>query len=279
LSNQRQRQLAEVVVKSLLRAQATLETLTSRTGNFIAGLSLGLLDNRALGRLTIAAYDQRGTYAFSSISDWEESWFERDLPAPPVRILVGAAGSGREVNYLEEVGYHVVAFEPAINFVQNANRAGLLRQPMHVGSYQDLLDNSSDLSRSLALEPPFDAVLLGWGSLTHVPGQPTRTELLRRLRRLCPHGPLLASFWLKEGAAQPTRPKTRKMGERLAAMLGGNAQHAEMDVVSGRTGYAHWFTEAELLELARDSGYFLKTGTATIDSTTYPHVTLWPVQE
>lgn len=248
-----------------------------RAGNFLSGLAVGLLDDTALVRLTISSYDRRGTYSAGPIKDWEVEWFARDLPPPPARILVGAAGSGREVSHLEEQGYQIVAFEPAPRFVANVNQAGQHRQPMLLGSYEDLLDPSSELSRSLLAEPPFEAILLGWGSITHLPGQARRREVFRRLRTFCPHGPLLASFVLASGNSAPGRSRARTAGHRLATLLGGRAADSPTDGVSGRHGYAHWFNEGELADLAEGSGYRIANLSASAVS--YPHATFVPTQD
>jgi hypothetical protein len=278
LKARQDRNAGERLVRSLLWVQGHLETFTGRTGNFLTGLSLGLLDHSALGRLTIAAYDRRGTYEAQTIADWEARWFKRDLPPPPARILIGAAGSGREVQHLERYGYEVTAFEPAAQYVRNANASGLLRHPMLLGRYEDLLDDTSTLSAGLAALAPFDAVLLGWGSLSHVPGAEARITIMTQFRRLAPDGPLLISFQLPASANAPSLPRAREAGVKVARLFGGGGQADPLDGMSGRAGYHHWFTEPELVALATEISCFLKTGATTIDTAGFPHATLWPEQ-
>ncbi len=265
----------ERLIATLLRVQGALETLSVRTGNFISGLSLGLLDDAALGRLTVSAYDRRGEYGADAIFDWEVEWFERDLPALPARILVGAAGSGREVRFLEERGYSVIGFEPARSFVDNANRIGHLKCEILHGSYEDVTNSTSPLMKRLGSMPQFDAVVLGWGSLMHVPGLALRSEVLTGLRGLCPHGPLLASFWLADGLPGPPRSKARLAGRKVAQLFGGSGEQSAADGVSGRFGYHHKFTEEEIERLAEESGCRLKESVSTL-AAIYPHVTFWP---
>ncbi len=269
---------AELILVTLLRGQGALELFSARAGNFLSGLALGLLDDSALVRLTISSYDRRGTYNAQQIRDWEVDWFAADLPSPPARLLVGAAGSGREVAHLEEQGYEVFAFEPASRYVQNANQTSRLGRPMLEGSYDDLLDQSSLLQQRLSAERSFDGILLGWGSITHVPGQDRRIAMFKKLRLLCPRGPLLASFCLAQGRTQPGLSRARNAGLRVARLLGGSGDDPSMDGISGSHGYAHWFTDEELQELAAESGYRLKNQVLAT-AFPYPHATFLPAQD
>src|SRR5438874_1613250 len=58
-------------------------------------------------------YDPRSSDFLDFLFPWEKETIERFFPAPPARVLVGAAGSGREAFALSERGYEVVAFEPS----------------------------------------------------------------------------------------------------------------------------------------------------------------------
>lgn len=278
MTQRRHKSPAERILATLLRGQGALELLSARAGNFLSGLALGLLDDAALVRLTISSYDRRGTYNAQQIREWEVEWFEADLPPAPARLLVGAAGSGREVAHLEAQGYDVLAFEPAHRYVCNANLTGGLGRPMLEGSYDDLLDQASPLYQQLSSSSPFDAILLGWGSITHVPGQDRRIAMFRELRALCPSGPLLASFCLAQGRTQPGLSRARNAGLRVARVLGGRGDDPSMDGISGSHGYAHWFTDEELQGLATESGYGLKEA-VLVTAFPYPHATFLPAQQ
>ena len=255
---------------------------------FLGGAMTGYMDTRALGDLTTAAYDARGDYLREGLFAWERAWFEESL-APleatkDPRILIGGMGTGREVSYFLERGWSAAAFDPSPRLVAVAKerfaeepRCRVLRC-----SYEELpqLDK-------LALEPPFDAVLLGWGSLTHVPSAAARIRLLEGLRALCPAGPVLASFW-KSDPALMSQGRAFAAGRKAARLLGGrfpsgdDLRFEEMgsrSSVAPHAGYVHFFCEGEIRELAARSGYAIEVLRMGMDGEQeYPHATLRPIR-
>ena len=77
--------------------------------------------------------------------------------------------------------------------------------------YAALVDAVLDGAPTLA-EPlvgrPYAAIVLGWGSLTHVLDPSARRRLLRACDRLCPTGPIVASAWII--SALPAQKQTRQ---------------------------------------------------------------------
>ena len=72
--------------------------------------------------------------------EWEEKWFSSDLPPPPARILLGGAGSGREIRHLARHEYRIVAFDPVHSFVRHG-RSRLQSDQCEAfltGSFEDL---------------------------------------------------------------------------------------------------------------------------------------------
>jgi hypothetical protein len=134
------------------------------------------------------------------------------------RILLGGAGGGREARALVDRGYRVVAFDPCTALFDSlrASLAGHLGSSAHVATYDDLpdaIEGRGPLARAVA-EGPFDAVILGWGSLSHVLDADRRSALFSALATLCPSGPWIATF-------VPVAPQGRRAGraERLAMRL------------------------------------------------------------
>src|SRR5204863_8381274 len=76
---------------------------------------LAVASDRTLDRFNDLAYASASDYDPESSSfraylfPWEERVVERFFPAPPARVLVGGAGSGREAFALVERGYEVTA--------------------------------------------------------------------------------------------------------------------------------------------------------------------------
>ena len=59
------------------------------------------------------AYHPGSSRYRDALHPWEETVVGSHFPAPPSRVLIGAAGGGREAFALARRGYAVVAFEPS----------------------------------------------------------------------------------------------------------------------------------------------------------------------
>ncbi len=176
---------------------------------------LGVLLRRALSvdekqALSIALYENsfNPDNDFAGLYAWEEKWFSRRLPKPPSRLLVGAAGCGREAKVLEGRGYSVVALEPSPRAAERCRRTLDRASTVVQGSYQDLIAAAfgrSDSRFALGSNDRFDAVILGWGSLGHVLRAEDRLRLLSACDALCPTGPILFSLFQPAESARPER--------------------------------------------------------------------------
>jgi len=211
----------------------------------------------------------------TTLFDWERRWFERRLPAAPARILVGAAGAGREAVALVKMGYRVDAFEPAVRpAARCAQRLGDGAEVV-AARFEDLsravLDGDGDL---WVARRRYDAVLLGWGGLTHVLDPDERVRIVAACARLAPEGPILASFWFRGGA-----PAGRSRGLQLGmavgrgvrALRGLPAPAHEPLRFAGRYGFGHSFTHEEIEALARGAGRVVEWG--DLKRAGYPHAT------
>ena len=152
------------------------------------------------------AYGNQDAYRLGSsifrtgLFPWEARAIGRHFPPPPAHVLIGAAGGGREALALVERGYRVTAFEPskplAASMRERISRATQLAA--FVGRYQDLpfvtsLDASPERV-DLRTWAPFDAVILGWASLSHLRADVECVAALRELAALT-NGPLLVSYF------------------------------------------------------------------------------------
>lgn len=228
---------------------------------FADGLALGLLSEAGRVRLTTALYSGRGKPLKVELFDWEHEWFVQDLPAAPAKILVGGAGAGRELLWLRGRGYNATGFDPA----SDSRTSDLLQ-----ASYEDLVADGSESLTELQRSGPYDAILLGWGSYTHISSAAARGELLVRLRELS-QGPVLLSFWSQDFGKRPGRAKD--VGFKLGRLLGDGAPaDLSADSVYSHCGYCHRFSKAELRKLAREAGYHIEFR----ESSTYPHATMFP---
>lgn len=184
---------------------------------------------------------------------WETQWFERRLPPAPARLLVGAAGSGREALALARLGYGVHAFEPSVSAFEIC-RARLGSDRVDRASYEDLIATIlHDRSTSLRIQRDarFDAVLLGWGSFGHVLREADRLELLRACDRIAPGGPILLSIFeasskavvtdtyytpwggfLARPTAEELERHARALNRKLTVSLGSPTSYATLIAVA-----------------------------------------------
>lgn len=243
---------------------------------------MGCLDPRQLGRLTLAMYHDHPSTSWrvdKPLNDWEEAWFRADLPSPPAKILVGGAGKGREARALHEWEHRITAFDPVEAYIKQAPSipgVTFLR-----GSYENLAAPDSNAARRFSSlvqrNAPYDAVLLGWGSFSHIPSEPLRRALLVTLKKLCPSGPVLASFFIDQPEHPEQRRRAWQWGFRLGHMLDSTRSRTANphDRLGPTLGFSHSFTRDELRELARSAGYRISRWPRKQQN--YPHATFRPV--
>ena len=195
-------------------------------------------------------HNESGLFAF------ERGAIEAAFPPPPASILVGACGGGRELFALVERGYRVAAaYDPVPTFIEalrNDPRLAECRDRICLGSHQGI-GSIPPITELRQLGNAVDAVIVGWGSYTHILRAERRVELLRSLRALCPRGPLLVSFFVGMGteAERPSRlrSKLRRLLKTTDAMVeAGDALHRG-------SGGIHYFTQASFATEAAKAGY------------------------
>jgi len=248
--------------------------------NGLRGLLLEALHADEQSVFVVQAYAQdagRWTEKAPSLWPWERRWFERRLPPAPARLLIGGAGGGREAAVLASEGYRIDCLEPvAFLAAACARRLGSSGEVVQ-GGYEDLasavLDGAPGPVRRLAGRR-YAAILLGWGSFSHVLRAQDQRRLVRACDQLAPHGPVLASFptslsaW---GATERGRAEAagRRLGRWLGALRGvedggGDTEYAP------HTGFCHGFTGSELRRIAAAAGRSLAWDGRAGD---YAHVT------
>jgi hypothetical protein len=277
----------EILMRSLrrlLRLTAACSRRAGRLQAFVSGFMLARVRPEDRTRLTAEVYSSRGDYTVQGMAEWEQQWFQEDLPRPPARILLGGAGSGREMLHLSGMGHEVIAFDPAPSYVKAARGRldGKVCRDFLLGSYEDLSDPQSEDARTFAKEvaewAPFDAVVLGWGSIIHISTEAGRKSLLETLHTLCPRGPVLISFLVrKEGSAEE---QATRLGFRAALLLRprptGPPRLDPGDRIDGVIGYSHYFSFQEFALLAAGAAYRVTRARFSHRPGTFPHATLRP---
>jgi hypothetical protein len=221
---------------------------------FAGGLASELLDPEEQLAITVRLYGHAREER-QGLFDWERLWFEQSLPKPPARLLVGGSGRGREVRALLARGYDVWAFDPALAALRQSERRNPSASFHGWFGYEELVRDRAASPTAPRLIPAgvsFDAVLLGWGSLTHVLREDVQDALLRLLDELAPSGPILASFFLSQGLDPQSRAE--RLGRRAAALLslgrGRDSGHGQRVRLLAHTGFVYVFDEVRLRALA-----------------------------
>ena len=203
-----------------------------------------------------AKYSRGSTHNESGLFEFERSAIEEMFPPPPASILVGACGGGRELFALLDQGYRIAAaYDPVASFVaalRNDPRLVESRDRICIGTHQ-AIESMVPLAELRQRESHVDAVVVGWGSYTHILGAARRIEFLRSLRALCPRGPVLLSFFVQTGS-EAERPG--RLRAKLRRILGTTAAMVETgDGLHGATGGIHYFTETTFGTEAAEAGY------------------------
>ncbi|HVK71345.1 MAG TPA: class I SAM-dependent methyltransferase [Polyangium sp.] len=272
-------------VRALLAADRLANRFASAREGLRDELLLAWIPEADRAALTAALYTRQKTYLpgghrfESGLFTWEKRAL--DAPAFPRagRVLVGAAGAGREVVALLERGYTVTAFDPCEAFVESA-RALVENRPADIllGSYDDLVAASQGRGGPLALlgEPPsFDAVILGWGSLSHVLPASTRLGLLRAVRTLAPRAVVLTSFQLRHDSEAKTETKGRLRDalRRAFTTMGAPGRSEPGDQFYPDGGFFSYLSPDEIPRVAFEAGYEV----VLFEEGPYPHALLAPL--
>jgi len=268
----------------LLRLANVCSRNASRLAELTTGFATSAIAPEDRSALAPALYSQAHGRGRASLFAWEEIWLARDLPRAPARVLLGGAGRGRETRWLIDRGYTVVPFDPAPGSVAQHN-ATCPEAPGIVLDYQSLARASYARQTGSIARPanaaapvldsaPYDAALIGGGSLTHVLEEHDQDALFETLAELVPHGPILASFFMQtSGTSGPEYSRAHVLGAQLGAAL--SRAPIESALEAGRirclahAGFVYSFDRERLEELAQRSARTL----ALYADATYPHAT------
>lgn len=214
--------------------------------------------------------DKNGLNYPREIFTWEQELFTAAPFPTQGRILLGAAGSGRELAWLADRGYEILAFEPS-GLVDEAAKIAAGRANIRVerASYRDLVGaiecNEGPLGQR-DIREEFDAIILGWGSLSHVCEPADRARLLKALHRRWPQAPVFASFFMRRGDSEDSVPLRLGL-RRFFSVLRAPGRPSSGLRYFHESGFAYAFTLDEITSLAADSGYSV----LSLHKAPYPH--------
>ena len=245
------------VLARLLHASRLVDWCFRRFEGVRRELVLALASDRLLASYNDLTYARSESYHPGSavyrdaLHPWEEAALAGHFPEPPARVLIGAAGGGREAAALVKRGFAVVAFEPSplVKLMAASRRPGAPLE-IYEARYDQLPRVRALDGREIDLRDggPFDAGILGWASFSHLPSDAERVETLRAFTALV-DGPVLMSYF---GWIRPDIPPTptglrrfllRRVGERRPGSL------FSIDV-----GLYRQLTESEVRAMASAAG-------------------------
>ena len=213
------------------------------------GLWLGALRREDLVAVDEAHYRSLDRYASdahnrSGLFDWEEEVVRDFFPAGG-RLLVTAAGGGREVLALARQGWDVDGFECNPALVDHA--AALLG-----GEGIDATVRLLPPDRAPAAGTPYDAAIVGWGSYMHTPGRGRRIAFLRELRGvLRDDAPVLLSFFTAPAGGLRQRVVT-SVGNAVRRLRAAERLEPGDDLVPN---FVHYFTEEQVAAELAEGGF------------------------
>jgi hypothetical protein len=230
---------------------------------------LSWVPQRLWNAISFSGYDNHPAYTGAGIFGptganrgllpWEEQSYTRAPFPSRGHVLLGAAGSGRELRWLCERGYSVTAFEPS-NLAEIARQKASPAAEVIRAEYDDLVlgieSKSGPLVGALAGRS-FDAVILGWGSLSYVWSPRSRVRLLAALRAHSPDAPVFLSFVRRPEVQHDPVARFRHRLSRVYAICGAPNRSTD-NLHYFRRGFTCWLTASDIEELAGSSGYRLE---------------------
>jgi SAM-dependent methyltransferase len=160
---------------------------------------LGVLSDdglRALDEHYYARTDlyRRDDWNERGLFDWEERLVGEHFEGGS-KIVVPAAGGGREVLALVEAGFDAVGYEP------HPGLAAYGQEFLAIRGHQDRIRQGQRDEFPVLDAGSVDAVLVGWGAYSLIHGRDRRVAFLAGARHaLSAGGPLLLSFFERPGS-------------------------------------------------------------------------------
>jgi hypothetical protein len=216
------------------------------------GVWLGYLSADDLNAVTARHFDESQFYAsnahnLSGFFDWEPPLLERYFRRGS-RILVAAAGAGRETLALRKAGFDAEGFECSLPLVRASQE--IFNQ---LGESKYVTYSPPDAVPSGP--PVYDGLIVGWSGYTHIPTTLRRIAFLQALRqRALPRSPLLISFFTR---LPESSDDVVYRTATLCRFFGGRELLSPGDHLEWRR-YVHRFTRDEVEEELRMAGFLIE---------------------
>lgn len=253
-----------LLVHCFLLSCRITERLSGLGGIIVAiwrGCWLGILKTSQLDIANDRAYAADGFYAAAAHNEsglfvWEEDALRSHFQNCK-RILLTAAGGGREAVALEKLGYDVDAWESNPQLVESGNR--LLEGNGMKTRIREVPYNCFPNS-----DQPFDGVIIGWGAYNHVCGRENRMQFLGQLKsRVEPGLPILISYTIRRDVFRQNYLVARLVANGIRRLLFRDRLE-EGDILHGAIWFHHFSADEITIEFA-DAGF------GQIDLGDYPY--------
>lgn len=219
------------------------------------GIWLGLLRENSLQDVTADCYARDRVFQSEEhnrrgLLDWERAAIEAFFP-PRSKVVIAAAGGGREALAIVAQGFEVLAFDPDEKLVEESRK----RVGAEAGQRLTVMTASPNTVPAIA-GATFDAGIVGWGALTHMTSSQARAEFLRAFAAtLKPGAPALISFHLR-----PPRSRSDSLRETLARgvaaiTFGRKPQPGDRFRIEETASFLHLFTPEEVKAEIEASGF------------------------
>ena len=116
----------------------------------------------------------------------------------------------------------------------------------------------------------FDAAIVGWGSFSHLTSKESRVRTLKAFAKAT-KGPIVVSFLSFRPNAKDTPPTSK-----LRRFLPGNFNREAGNAFSVYIGFYHEMHEAEMIDIAHQSGLKIVHLNTDGRDTNWPHAVLMP---
>jgi hypothetical protein len=216
------------------------------------GFWLGCLSGDDLNTVTAEHFGKSRFYRstehnLSGFFNWEAPLLERHIRQGS-RILVAAAGAGREILALRKAGFYAEGFECNLPLV-SAGQEIFER----LGEANHIIPCAAD---SVPPGPQtYDALIIGWSAYTHIPTKIRRISFLQALRqRAVPGSPLIVSFFTRNEHS-PIENVVYRTGATVRFLLRGRKEPLEPGDHLEWSRYVHRFTRGELEAELRSAGF------------------------
>jgi hypothetical protein len=240
-----------VLVRLYFGSHGFLVGLTRFLSLIHNGFWLGVLTRKHLHSISEKAYERNrkywtDDYNKSGLWGWESRVVERHF-AGCKRVLLAAAGGGREVLALRRLGLEVDGFEANPGLVRVANEL-LEREGFAPDIALAVWDESPNY------EAKYDGIIVGWGAYTHIRGKDKRVAFLHSLReRVGVGAPILLSFHGMNGNSGFLR-RVSRLGNLVARVLSRDRVEVGDRLIPD---YAHFFSRQQVESELQESGFEL----------------------